>query len=261
MNKKLIDRGKHFFMSLVGLAALLLVWDIAVRFTDLGNLFPSPISVAGGLFQSFYEPLGHYTILIHLQFSMIRVLTGFALGSGVGLLFGLLIGRSQMAEAIVRPLFEIIRPIPSVAWIPMAIIWFGIGDESRIFIIFMAAFANMVQNVYTGARRVDKELIGVAQMLGANGWKTYLYVVLPSCVPFIFAGLHVALATSWMAVLAAEMIAATEGVGFVITAGQEEANMVQVLVGIVVISLVGLLLASIMHKIETILCRWRKKGA
>ena len=169
-------------------------------------------------------------------------------------------GRFKMIEAVFRPLFELVRPIPSVAWIPLAIVWFGIGETAKIFIIFMAGFVNIVVNTYTGARHVDESMIGVAYMLGANKLQAFFFVVIPSCIPYIFAGMQVGLSTCWMAVLAAEMVSSTEGVGWTITAGQENGDMTQIFVGIIAIAVVGLLLAVLMRWAESVLCRWRERG-
>ena len=260
MSKKMLQKGKNFLTSLAGIALIIVIWDLAVRFTSFSRIFPSPGSVFRCIIESFYTPLGNYTMLGHMGFSLKRVMTGFVVGSVLGILTGVLIGRSRLAESIIRPIYEIIRPIPSVAWIPLAIIWFGIGEKAKIFIIFMAVFSTIVVQVYSGAKRVDSELNGVAYMLGATERKTFVNVVLPSCVPYIFTGLHTALSGGWMAVLAAEMISAREGIGWVITAGQEDANMTLVIAGIVVIATIGLLLSTIMHNIERVLCSWRVKG-
>jgi NitT/TauT family transport system permease protein/sulfonate transport system permease protein len=142
----------------------------------------------------------------------------------------------------------------------MAILWFGIGERSIYFIIFMSGFSHLVINTYAGAIRVDHELIGVAEMLGANKRQIFINVVLPSCIPFVFAGLHFALSTSWMAVLAAEMIASTRGSGWIIVAGMESGDIAQIFVGIICIAVVGLLLATIMRTIERRICVWYVKG-
>lgn len=259
--KKLLSKGGKFLMSLLGIAIVIGIWALAYVVTDMGRIFPSPWGVWHALIQAFRYPVGtEYTMWGHLAMSLRRVMIGFGLGAVCGIVLGILIGRSKMVDAIVRPIFEIIRPIPSVAWIPLAIIWFGIKDTAKIFIIFMAAFGGMTVQMYSGARRVDEEVLGVAKMLGASERQTFFNVVLPSCVPYLFTGLHAALSTSWMAVLAAEMVSAREGVGWVITVAQQEPNMELVLAGVVVIAVVGLLLSTIMHNLERFLCRWRVKG-
>ena len=169
-------------------------------------------------------------------------------------------GRIPVIDAIVKPIFNLIRPIPGVAWIPMAILWFGIGETTKYFIIFMGGFANVLLNTYAGARDVDKQLIGAAQMLGANRRQIFVHIVLPASVPYIFAGLQVSLSTSWMAVLAAEMVCAQEGVGYLITGGMNSGNTTQILVGMLAIGLIGLILATLMRYAEKRLCSWKIRG-
>jgi NitT/TauT family transport system permease protein/sulfonate transport system permease protein len=142
----------------------------------------------------------------------------------------------------------------------LAIVWFGIGETAKIYLIFMAGFVNIVVNTYSGAHQVDENIMGVAYMLGANEVQAFFRVVIPSCIPYIFSGMQVGLSTCWMAVLAAEMISAKEGIGWTITAGQEAGDMTQIFVGVIAIAVTGLLLAIIMRWAEKILCGWRVRG-
>ena len=257
VKKKVSD----LLLSILGFACILLVWHLGVRYTGLGKLIPGPIEVAKRFIETCYTPIGRkYTLLQHLLISLRRVMTGFGLSIIAGVLLGVAMGRFDQIEAIARPLFELVRPIPGVAWIPMAIVWFGIGETAKIFIIFMGGFVNIVVNTFAGAKRVDTNMMHVAEMLGANSRQTFFKVVIPSCVPYIFSGLQVGLSTCWMAVLASEMVAAREGIGWVITAGQENANMTQIFIGVIAIAIVGLVLAGLMRTIERILCRWRVRG-
>lgn len=246
--------------ALISFAVLLLVWYWAVTYTALGKMMASPLAVLKAFFIGFVKPLGKYTLLVHTLYSLYRVLVGYLLCAAVGIVLGILMGRVRLIDAIVRPVFNLIRPIPGVAWIPLAILWFGIGEKTKYFIIFMGGFANVLLNTYEGSKTVDTRLIGAAEMLGANKRQVFTYIVLPATVPYIFAGLQVALSTCWMAVLAAEMVCATEGVGYLINAGMNAANTTQILIGMVSIGLVGLLLASMMRSLERRLCAWKIKG-
>lgn len=250
----------NYILSLLGFVIILFVWDMAVRYTDAAIVMPSPWAVVEKFFVSFVHNIGKYTLWQHALFSLRRVLVGFSLAAIVGITTGILIGRSMLAESIIRPIFEMFRPIPGIAWIPMAILWFGIGDEAKYFIIFMGGLSHLVVNTYAGVIRVDYELIGVAQMLGAKKWQVFLNVVLPSCVPYVFAGLQVALSTCWMAVLAAEMVSSNEGLGFIIISGMESINTTLIFVGIISIAIIGLALATILRAIERKLCVWKVKG-
>ena len=252
---------ENLFLSIIGIGAVIAIWALAVQYTAIGKLLPSPLAVLERLMYTFVHPIGRKnTLLMHLLVSLKRVLIGFSLASVSGVILGIAMGRFKMIEAIFRPLFELVRPIPSVAWIPLAIVWFGIGETAKIYIIFMAGFVNIVVNTYAGAKQVDENIMGVAYMLGANDIQAFFNVVIPSCVPYIFAGMQVGLSTCWMAVLAAEMVSSTEGIGWTITAGQENGDMTQIFVGIIAIAIVGLLLAVLMRWVEKVLCRWRVRG-
>lgn len=189
-----------------------------------------------------------------------KVFVGYFLACIIGITLGILMGCSKTGKAIVKPIFELLRPIPGLAWIPLAILWFGIGETSKYFIICVSAIVSIILNAYAGASQVDQTLVGAARMLGAKPAQIFLYITLPASVPQIFAGLQVGLSSSWMAVIAAEMIRANEGAGWIITTGMESGNTVQILAGMISIGLVGLLLASLLRLIERGLCSWNIQG-
>ena len=242
-NSKFKGKLSSALLASIGLVAIIVIWWLAVKFTEIGLLLPSPLDVLERIIYNCSHPIG------------------LTVASIAGVILGIAMGRSKMIEAIFRPLFELVRPIPSVAWIPLAIVWFGIGESAKFYIIFMAGFVNIVVNTYSGAKQVDENMLGVAYMLGANKYQAFFRVVIPSCVPYIFAGMQVGLSTCWMAVLAAEMVSSTEGIGWAITAGQEAGDMTQIFVGIIAIAIVGLLLAALMRWLERILCQWRVRGS
>lgn len=254
--EKLVSLGYGIF----GLAAFLLFWWLVVRFTSVGNVLPSPFTVFAKLFDSITHPIGKHTLLVHLGYSIGRVMIGYTAAAILGIITGLAMAQSETANAIIRPLFAIIRPIPGITWMPLAILWFGIGSFTKIFIIFVGGFAHMVINTYAGAKRADQQLIGAALMLGATKRQLFSKVILPSTVPYIFAGLQVSLSSCWMAVLAAEMISSTEGAGWIIVAGQDNGNITQVIVGVIAIAIVGLILANAMRATEHRLCAWAERG-
>ncbi len=198
----------------VGVLAVLsvfLVWYFAASYTKVSLFFPTPQRVFQRFVESLTVPIGKYTLLIHVLYSLKRVFIGFGLSSITGIILGVAMGYSKTVNAIVRPIFNIIRPIPGLAWIPLAILWFGIGETTKYFIIFMGGFANIVLNSFDGTNKVNPTLVGAAELLGANKFQIFTNIILPSAIPYIFAGLQVSLSTSWMAVLAAEMISSYEG--------------------------------------------------
>ena len=258
MKKKKFNAIK-FAVGALAIACFLSVWFFATREgTTLGKLMPNPAEVASRLMEATYEKIGPMTIWGHMWNSMRRVLVGFCIASVSGILLGLAMGWNRTCEAIFRPIFELLRPIPPLAWISLAIVWFGLGESGKYFIIFVSGFSNVTINVYTGAKAVDPELIGAAKMLGCSNRRIFTSIVLPSSVPYIFTGLQIAISSSWAAVVAAEMVRSTNGIGWLITAGQSIGDMGQVMVGIIVIGVVGFLLATIMRGVESKLCAWSR---
>ncbi|WP_367569014.1 ABC transporter permease [Lacrimispora sp.] len=204
--------------------------------------------------------VGKHSIIVHAGASLQRVLIGYVIGSGVGILLGLLMGWYPTVKAIFWPIFSIIRPIPSIAWIPISIIWFGLGENAKIFIVFISSFANLTLNAYSGAKSTDRRLVGAARMLGAGAGQIFFTIVLPGSVPQIFAGLQVAMSSAWATVMAAEMVRSSEGLGWMIVTGMSNNNIEQILTGIVAIGIVGFILAVLMRKAEEVLCRWNKSA-
>lgn len=231
-------------------------WMFLVTCTSAKATFPAPPEVFRMLFSSFTEPIGTYTIWGHIAWSLYRVLVGFFLATVSGIIVGISMGSSKTAEAIIKPLFEFLRPIPPIAWIPLAILWFGIGEKSKYFIIWLGAFINVTLNAYEGAKRTDETLTGAACMLGADKIQVFTKIILPSSMPQIFAGLQVAMSSCWMAVLVAEMVRSTEGVGWIIIRGNDTGNTTQIIVGMITIGFIGFVLAAMMRELERRVCSW-----
>lgn len=254
------ERWSAVLWGAAGIACFLIIWQLAVSFTKFGTIFPAPLEVFIGLGRGMVEPIGKHTLPVHLGISLWRVLVGYVLSAIAGTVVGLIMGASKMGKAILNPIFQIIKPIPGIAWIPLAILWFGIGDTTIYFIIFVGGFAQMVMNTMAGAENVSQELIGVARVLGMKKNATFFKIVLPSAVPYIFAGLQISLSTSWMAVLAAEMITATAGAGWLILSGMQSGNMTNNVMGMISIGVIGLILATLMRGVEKKLCAWKERG-
>lgn len=254
------ERIQEFLWGAAAIISFLLLWQLLVSVSKIGEIVPGPLKVFPQFLRAFVYPIGSLTITGHVLSSLARVMTGFLLASAAGVILGILMGTNRTARAIVRPIFEIIRPIPGIAWIPLAILWFGIGEVSKIFIIFISAAVVVTLNAFEGALAVDETLVGAARMLGANKRQIFLRIVLPSCIPQVFAGLQTALSVSWMVVLAAEMVRSEYGVGWLIITGSDSGNMTQVIIGMIAIGIVGLLLANVLRGLERRLCSWKERG-
>jgi ABC-type nitrate/sulfonate/bicarbonate transport system permease component len=257
---KLNDNTERIFWALAAFAAIFLFWQGIVSFTFARTMIPGPLKVFGEFFKSFYTPIGQYNLIGHVGWSLYRVFVSFTIASVLGVSIGLAMGWSKLARAIIGPVFEWLRPIPALAWIPLAILWFGIGELTKYFIIFVGTFTNVTLNAYAGAKQVDPVLIGAARMLGARKNQVFTRIVLPSSIPQIFAGLQLGLSTSWMSVLAAEMVRSSEGTGWIIIMGMTTGNTTQIIVGIIAIGIVGLFLATLMRGVERGLCSWNIRG-
>lgn len=253
--KRKFDPEKTIY-AVAAIAFFFVAWWFLTTFTPVKETTPGPLEVLQLLVSSFYTPIGSKAIVGHLLVSLRRVLVGFSVATVIGIVLGIAMGTSRWAEAIFKPIFELLRPIPPIAWISLVILFFGIGETSKYILCGIGAFTNVTLNAYTGAQNVDPELIGCARMLGTSERDIFFRVILPSCTPQIFAGMQVALSTSWMAVLAAEMVGAQEGCGWMIQRGSDTLNITLVMVGMIVIGLVGMLLATLMRTIERRLCSW-----
>lgn len=245
--------------AVIAIAFLLVVWYVAATSSENG-FFPDPITVCRQLVRSFTEPIGTMTIQGHVLFSLSRVAVGVVVGSVTGTVLGLFMGMNGDINAFVSQLFNIIRPIPTVAWIPLSIMWFGLGETTKYFLIFISSFTGCTIQAFSGVKSVDQTLVGAARMLGAGEVRVFSTVILPSCVPDICLGVQQALSSGWATVVAAEMVRSSEGVGWLIVAGQNNLDMVQILVGIVVIGCVGAVITTIASMIESRLCRWNHRS-
>lgn len=253
------SKTKNIVAGIISIISFLMIWQLLTVLTSVGLILPSPIDVLINFFIGFVKSIGTHTMFGHIFWSLYRVIPAYIVGSAIGLILGITMGWYKPVEAIFKPLFEIFRPIPPLAWIPISIVWFGIGEGSKWFLIFLAAFVAVTLNAYAGAKSVDPVLVGCAKMLGANDRRVFTTVVLPASVPYIFAGLQIGLSSSWATVVAAEMIRSSEGVGWVIINSMNLNDTVQTLVGIVAIGVIGLILAIIMRGVENKLCVWNKR--
>ena len=257
---KAYEKNKRLILGAVGIFVFLCIWYIATKTTSLGKVMPDPVTVFGGFFRAFVEPIGTETMIMHILVSLRRMLVPYVIGGFFGVLIGILMGWYKVADAIFMPYIQMLRPIPPIAWIPLSIIWFGFDEGSKYFLIFLACFFTIALTTYNGVHSVDETLVRASRMLGANDRQLFLPIVLPTTVPYIFSGLQVALGSAWATIVAAEMIRSSEGVGWLIVRGQDIGNMTQIMIGIVAIALTGLLITTLMRVLENKLCAWTVRG-
>ena len=254
-NGKLV-RSVTRLLPIVSLLAVVVIWQIVVSAGLSGHLVPSPTRVAEQFWRMLVQPVGRLTLIGHVCWSLRRVLTAFLVAAFLGVPLGLFMGWNRKFEAVVKPIFEIFRPIPPIAWIPLAILWFGIGETPKIFICWVGAFVPAVMNAYTGIRFTDPLLLDAARTLGARGRQLFLEVAVPSALPAIFAGLQNGLSLGWMCVLAAEMVGAREGAGYLILLGMDMSSPAMIIAGMLTIGGVGAFIAVGLRYLEKRVCPW-----
>ncbi len=246
-----------YLAPVASIGVFILLWGI-VSLNVSKDFLPSPYDVWNEFLRLLNTRVGGTTIFGHVGYSLRRVLIAFALAIILGLPLGLYMGWNRVCEKIVMPVFELLRPIPPIAWIPIAILWLGVAEGSKIFICFVGSFVIMILNSYTGMRYVDPLLIDAAKSFGATRRQQFINVAVPACMPSIFAGVQNALSMAWMCVLAAEMVGAREGVGFIIIQGMDLNKPPMILVGMILIGIIGSLLAASLRWAERGLCPWRR---
>ena len=254
---------KYSLITVATLVVFLVIWEaLASRDLLVGRYTPSPLEV----YDAFIFKLGSIgpdgallstNIIASLKISLL----GFSLAVIIGVPLGLLMGWYRLFDRFIRPLFELVRPIPAVSWIPLMIVWIGVGLRAKATIIFMSSFIPCVLNSYTGIRQTNKALVNVAKTYGASNFYTFLHVRGPSSIPLIFAGMRVALSNSWGTLVAAEMLASTKGLGYMIQQARGIYRPDIIICGMIGIGAIGAVFSWILSLIEnTIVKGVRRDG-
>jgi sulfonate transport system permease protein len=232
---------------------LLITWEFAVRLGLLpGSLIPRPSVVVA----DFMRMLEDGTLLVHAGISLFRLLTGFFIGSLVGISCGTLVGRSRRASALIEPTLLSVIPIPAISWIPILIVGFGIGEGSKIALIAVGAFSMTFIQTAHSTRNVDPNFLEVARVLEKRRMDVVFSILLPSALPNILAALRIALALSWGLVIAAELIASTSGLGWLIWAARNFSRSDDMVAGMITAGLIGKTSDAILAAIGRYLAPW-----
>lgn len=250
----------RLMLSVTGVAAFLLIWELASD-TGLVNsrYLAAPTTIAKLFFTKLTDPNPDGAVLaVNVLASLQVSLTGFFLAIIIGIPLGLLMGWYGGFESFIRPIFELIRPIPPVSWIPLTIVWLGIGLPAKAFIVFFSAFVPCVINSYTGIKQTNPVLINFAKTCGASNFTIFRKIGIPSAMTMIFAGVRVALGNAWATLVAAEMLASSSGLGYMILMGRQFARPDLILLGIVVIGIIGVAFTAILGKVENRVLGWKK---
>jgi NitT/TauT family transport system permease protein len=255
----LADRLRALGLALIVPALLLVFWHVATtkRWT---RLIPTPLETAeymvdfvwGGIYNDAFSGTAH----IHLIASMTRVYGGFALAAIVALPIGLLIGRIPIARQTLDPFFQLMRPIPVTAWLPLSMILFGLGARSAFALVFLGAFYPILLNTVFGVKNVDGKLFEAASMLGCKGNAQFFRVVLPAALPSIFTGLRLGLGLAWFVIVVGEMTGVPQGLGAVIMDGRTLSRTELVICGMIIIGIAGFISDRIVVAIGNRMLRW-----
>ena len=246
-------------LALIVPVCLLLFWDAMVRWTGT-RLVPSPWGVAvmmwdfafGGIYDDAYSA----SLPIHFWKSVQRVYGGFLCAAALGIPLGLMIGRIPLLRALLDPTLSLLRPIPVTAWLPLSMIFFGLGPRSAVFLVFLGAFYPILLNTVFGVKSVDVRLFEAAEMLGCSGSKLFRAVVLPAALPSIFNGLRLGASFAWILIVVGEMTGVPEGLGAVIMDGRTLSRTDLVITGMIIIGVTGYVSDRILLALSHYFLRW-----
>ena len=219
--------------------------------------FPNPTEVGLALQQIAVEGYSNGRLHQHVLTSVLLVTMGFVVASTIGVTLGLAMGASRTVEALVNPVFLLLRPIPPLAWIPLAIVWLGLGNSAKMMVIFFAAFVPSVINSYAGVRQIDKPLFEAAAMLRVRGWRYWREVLIPGALPSIFTGLRLSLQASWTTLVAAELVGAITGLGQILNQAAQDIYPAMILVGMISVALCGWLMTLGLGWLERRVMPWK----
>jgi NitT/TauT family transport system permease protein/taurine transport system permease protein len=259
-----LTQRRNYRRSLVGISTILLLllfWYLATTLTGWVNpsRFPRPVEVLSAFTFIQTEGYGNGKLHQHVLHSLKLVAMGFAVAVSVGVPLGLLMGYSRRAEALINPAFLLLRPIPPLAWIPLAIVWLGLEDGSKILVIFVAAFVPSVINSYTGVRNIDTPVMEAASMLGIKGWRMVAEVLVPGAMPMIFTGLRLSLQASWTTLVAAELIGALYGLGSILNQAAQDIFPAMILLAMVFVGICGASTTWLLGVLENQAMPWRSE--
>ncbi len=260
-----VNEKRHkllYALPFISIGLFLLVWQLSVAPVSLGEVAEDDWRIPSTLLTRptdvlvlAYDKLTNLkpdgaTLLTHVRVSMEEAFIGYVLALLVGLPLGLLMGWFSTVRGFARPIFEIIRPIPPIAWIPLTIFWFGIGLVGKVFIIWISGIVPCVINAYTGVRMTNPTYIQMARTYGASDWQIFKTVCVPSALPMVFGALQIALAYCWVTLVGAELLASDQGLGYLITTGRSLGRTDIVVLGMFGVGIAGAIIGVIIDKIE-----------
>jgi ABC-type nitrate/sulfonate/bicarbonate transport system permease component len=255
-----LSRREFIWLTVAGVVCFFGAWTLLAVSGLVQALFlPSPIVVADKFGDLTHTPFVGYTLQRHLLASFGRFATGFGLAAVIGIPLGLLMGWFRWLDQIIAPLFDALRFVAPIAWVPFAALWFGTGIGGPVLVIFSGAFPPCVINAYRGAKYVEGYYVEAARMLGASNWRIITEVLLPASVPSIIAGLRVSAGLGWQSLIGAELIVASSGIGYLMVKGQSNIDTSIVMSGMIAIGIVGFAIDVILRALESRIARHRAR--
>jgi taurine transport system permease protein len=245
-------------ITLISALGLLLAWFLVTKFKLVAPLFlPSPFDVATQFYSVAVDGFSNATLAQHVGTSLFRILTAFAIATAIGVPLGLAMGLNKWVKGIFSPPIQLYWPVPPLAYLPLVIIWFGIGETAKIILLSLAMFAPIVISAQAGVRSVSQGRIQAALSLGASRWQIFRHVVLPSALPEILTGLRIGIGSGWATLVAAELVAATKGLGFMTLSAAQFLVTDVVFVGILTIAALATLFLTALRLLERKLTPWK----
>jgi NitT/TauT family transport system permease protein len=252
--------AKSWTVRVLSLAIGIVLWHLAViynvDFFIRFNNIPAPLVVLS----TFITQLKDNTFYIHVLVSMERILIGFALATAIGIVLGVMMGRSKIARDVVTPYIEVLRPIPAVAWIPLAILMWPTEESSIIYITFLGALFPIILNTVHGVEQTPEVLVRAAQTLGASRLQIFWHVTMPAALPSIATGLAIGMGVSWFSLLAGEIISGQYGIGYFTWNAYSLIKYPEIVVGMLVIGTLGTLSTMAVRKLTQPLLAWQRKS-
>ncbi|MDE3240701.1 MAG: ABC transporter permease subunit [Paracoccaceae bacterium] len=251
-------QGNTIWLSVASIAAFFFVWWLVTFLGWVKPLFvPAPMTIVTKFISIWNTGFTGTPLWVHIEVSTVRVFSAFLLACVVGIPLGLAMGMSPIMKGIFDPPIEFYRPIPPLAYLPLMIIWFGIGETSKILLIFLSVFAPVVLGARSGVKSASIEQIHAAYSFGASRWQVMRHVIMPSALPEILTAMRIGIGFGWTTLVAAEMVAATQGIGYMVLSASQFLQTPVVIMGIFVIALIAFAFDLLMRFVERRLVPWK----
>ena len=239
-------------LPFISILSFFIIWELIIAYGIVPEvLLAAPSQVFFTFLDKLHDPMPDGAVLsVHTWTSIKEASIGYTLSLLVGIPLGLAMGWFRVVEGLVRPIFELIRPIPPIAWIPLTVFWFGIDLTGKVFIIWIAGIVPCVINSYVGVRMTNPTLIQMARTYGASNWQIFTQLCIPSALPMVFGALQIALAYCWTNLVGAELLAADSGLGYLITMGGRLMRPDIVVLGMICVGVSGAIIGLAIDKVE-----------